>query len=148
MRPSLLIPLLLLSTASALASPPPPNTDNCPQPPGFTDRNCDLIYVIPATLSPAFADAAITLTEAETGSDDPRCAPHLADLARQVQWDWFKPRCKHATLDAVRDIVEAGNNDKVFCRKTDPNTYQLFDKPAIRDFVVAELRKSRPDLCR
>jgi hypothetical protein len=126
----------------------------CPQTPGLTDKDCSLAYLgvtVVATMDPflyTYVKAGSLIAEAQTQTSDSRCVPQVARFTHKVKWDWFRERCNHATVESVQNVLRSANADKVFCRKLPNGAYDLYSMKRLRDFVVGELERSQPELCR
>jgi hypothetical protein len=125
-----------------------PQPAPCPKVPGYTDKNCMLHYTLPAILSPDLGKSFILLGDAQTGSVEKRCVPSLARFTEKLGNGKIRQaRCKEASIEAVRDVLNAGNSSKLFCQKTAEKTYELYGMRDLRRHVIEELKRLHPEMC-
>jgi hypothetical protein len=150
------LPVLLSLLATSLASTGALAEDvTCPQNRGFSDKNCILHYMATTLADPAgyvlkYAPVLDILLESDTEnpSVDRACSPHLARFASRVRWNFLIPGCGDATPEAVQAVIDTANHAKAFCRKKADGSYDLYGLPRFRSYVIRELRKAHPEMCR
>jgi hypothetical protein len=148
----LAIAFLILMTATSWGSQP----ENCPPPANLTTHNCSLPYngisilagIIGLPSTRSLLQAADLLDEVTSGTSDASCAPRLVDMTKKIQGD--HKGCSKADIRDISEIIAAGNQDKVFCRRkpnTDAVDFDLYSEKQIRNYVIAQLHEQHPELC-